>query len=137
MLRETLARKRALDGDDSLSVASSLAQLGRALRHRGDHAEAESCLRNALDTRRRMLDENHTARAWPAIQLALVLVEREAFVEAEALCREALAVYGAALGTENRQYREAQADLAFVVLTVRRLRKLLKTLVPEAGVEPA
>lgn len=31
----------------------------------------------------------------------------------------------------------AQADLAFVVLTVRRLRKLLKTLVPEAGVEPA
>ena len=31
----------------------------------------------------------------------------------------------------------AQSDLAFVVLTVRRLRKLLKTLVPEAGVEPA
>ncbi len=30
-----------------------------------------------------------------------------------------------------------QADLALVVLTVRGSRKLLKTLVPEAGIEPA
>ena len=30
-----------------------------------------------------------------------------------------------------------QADLALAPLTVRGLRKLLKTLVPEAGVEPA
>ena len=30
-----------------------------------------------------------------------------------------------------------QADLALVVLTVCKSRKLLKTLVPEAGIEPA
>ena len=92
MLRESLAMRRKVLGNDNPAVAISVNELGLLRRDQGRLAEAETLQREALALRRKLLRNDDTSLAASAENLAVVLCDQGKFAEAEGLAREGLAI---------------------------------------------
>ncbi len=134
--REALALRRRLSaGRDDAGVAESVLRLGRVLSQKGAHAAAEANFREALTLARRLDDRRTLAMALD--RYAILLLERDRAVEAEALLREALplqrALYGElhseigltlnnlGLAVQRRDYEAAEALFREAAALQRRL----------------
>jgi serine/threonine protein kinase/tetratricopeptide (TPR) repeat protein len=79
--------------------------------------KAEPMLRNALETRRNLLGNDHSLVAESLLNLAQVLVGEAKSAEAETLCREALAIRRKLFGEESPEAVAALNVLATTVYT--------------------
>lgn len=89
VLRECLARRRALFGDRNAHVAWTEADLGWLLHERGRDGEAEPLLRQALATLRERLGDSHLYVSEASQRLGAVLTGTGHLDEAEGLLRAA------------------------------------------------
>jgi serine/threonine-protein kinase len=105
LLEESLAKFRALYGDDHPEVATSKLALGVLYKDIGDVKAAEPLYRAALAVRRRELGPDHASIAEVLSELAYLLQTNGDNVGAEELFREALAM-------ERRVYPAGDAHVA-------------------------
>jgi serine/threonine-protein kinase len=126
MLREALALRRRLPGDDALEVAKSLQRLAAIISMRGDLAQAEGLNRQALQINRKRLGLRHRDTLRSEEALAQVLIQRSRLVmidparlaEAEQLLHHALAV-------QREILPQPHPDIALTVHDLALLRSLL------------
>jgi serine/threonine protein kinase len=90
MARGTLDLARSRLGEENLSVADALGQLGDALMHLGHLDQAEKLTRDALAIRLKLLGNERPAVASALNHLAAVLRGQARFSEAETIQRDAL-----------------------------------------------
>ncbi len=92
LLRESLAIKQSLLGDEHPEVAATLHDLGYLFWERGDHLAAEPLFREALAIRRTTEGDEHPKVAMELVSLICVLLAQDKYAAAEPLLHEALAV---------------------------------------------
>ena len=90
MLREVLALKRKLHGEEHPDVARNLARLSRLLADKGESRAALSLARSALPMLRKFLGERHPVIAETLVMMGEVLSRTGDFDEAEKAFRDAL-----------------------------------------------
>ena len=108
MARHTLQLARAHYGEEHVTVADALWQLGRALVFLRNASEAETVTRQAIAMQRRLRGENSTEEADSLCNLAWILCnqwepggdDQKKLAEAEPLVRAGLAIYRKRLGNE-------------------------------------
>ena len=93
LLREALAIRRNLIGDDSLEVAQSLTNLASVLVRNREFNQAEPLIQEAVVIRRKVLGDEHVATANTLNTLAVVLGRTGKCVDAEEAARESLDVF--------------------------------------------
>jgi serine/threonine-protein kinase len=98
VLREVLARRRQLLGEDHPQVQLSKVRLGFLLARRGKYTEAEPLYRDALEHYGRLWGEHHIQTLAAMNNLALLLADTGRAKEAEALFRHLLEVARPTLG---------------------------------------
>src|SRR6266568_1940392 len=115
MARENVQLARAQLGQQNALLADALAELGAAMRGRGNDAEAESIFREALFLYRK-LPGNHTKDiAWCLDELGSALGGQDKLVEAESLHREALETMKSVVGKEAPELATILNNLAILV----------------------
>ncbi len=114
-LREVLAARRKLFGDEHREVAAALNDLGVTLEYQLKLPEAEATQRQALAMRRKVLREPHVDVAESFLTLASVLWREAKLTEAEARNREAVAMYQKLLGNQNELTAKSLNNLATVL----------------------
>jgi serine/threonine-protein kinase len=112
LLREALATRRTVLGNEHLEVARSLHDLATVLRAKGDYAGAEALLGEALAIQRRGLGNEHVDVAKSLNSLGAVLLVKGDFTGAEALFREALALRRKLLGSEHPEVASIMTNVA-------------------------
>ncbi len=100
-LRESLAIRRRLFGEDHPSVANSLDGLGELMQAKGDLVSAEHIYIDALAIRRRLFEEGHPDLAASLVNLGSVLHQQQRNADAEPFLREALAIARPAFGEQH------------------------------------
>jgi eukaryotic-like serine/threonine-protein kinase len=115
LLRESLEIRKAVQGNESLDVATSLHRLATVLYRKDDYAGAEARYREALAVRRKLLGSEHPDVAQTLNFLALVRDEMGDYDGAEALLREALAMRRKLLGNEHEDVAMTLNGLAGVL----------------------
>jgi serine/threonine protein kinase/tetratricopeptide (TPR) repeat protein len=119
LLRQALAVRRRVLGDDHPAVAQCLNNLGVVLRQRGDYDGAEPLFDEALEMRRRQYaDGNHPEIAESLNNLALLHQERGRHPEAEKLLREAIAIQRSAEGGSGAELASLLANLGILLTEV-------------------
>lgn len=104
LFREALAMRRKVLGETHPTVADALANLGNFLKIRGNYEEPESLHREALEIRRKVYGSEHPIIAESMNNLGGFLIDKQnygkndkansdALIEAEALYRDALAIW--------------------------------------------
>ncbi len=101
LLRDGLAARRALLGDEHADVATSLNHLAKLLHQRGDLAQAEALFRESLAIRRRLFGEQHALVASSLHNVGATLRARGEFQAAEQTLRQAVAISRACLGDDH------------------------------------
>jgi eukaryotic-like serine/threonine-protein kinase len=104
LLERALKIRQEIFGNEDLTVAQSLNNLGVAKYRKADYGEAESLLREALRIRRKLLGNEHRDVAEALNGLGLVLFDLDRNTEAESLYREGLAMQRKLLGSEHQDY---------------------------------
>jgi serine/threonine-protein kinase len=102
-------------GEEHLDVATSHANLGRALAGSGDAKRAEPHLRRALELRRRGLSSAHPATAASLRDLGRLLTDLGELSEAESVLEESLRLHRRLFGEEHDDTAAACLDLARVL----------------------
>jgi eukaryotic-like serine/threonine-protein kinase len=92
LLRESLAMRRQLLGNEDAKVAVTLVELARTYRDRARGDDAEPLLREALAIRRKVHGNVHRETAVSLSDLAHLLRDRGQLAEAEALYRENVSI---------------------------------------------
>ena len=100
-LREVLAMRRSLFGDENPAVAESLNDLGVVLHGRGRLPESEATLRKALATWKRVSGNQSPGLAESLDNLGMVLLWEDKLDDAERVLREALAMQTKLAGEDN------------------------------------
>ena len=121
MAREVIRLGRTRLGGDPRVVADGLAQLGRALRKRGQMQEAEKVTLEALALRRQMYGNEHPDVALSLKSLGLIVWGRGDMLKPEALLREAVAIQKKLLGNEHEEVVDTLDCLAGVLRSQDRL----------------
>ena len=111
-----VAVARPLEPATGLSEAVVLANLARLRHRRGDEAEAESGLRDAIARKQRLLGADYAdnGRSYDRACLAEILVARGRLDEARTVAADALA-------DARARHPEAHPDIAFALATQARL----------------
>ena len=113
-LRESLAIRRRLFGEDHPTVANSLDGLGELMQAKGDPVSAERIYRDAFAIRRRLFEEGHPDLAASLVNLGSVLHLQERNADAEPFLREALAIARPAFGEQHGLVLDALSYLGVV-----------------------
>jgi tetratricopeptide (TPR) repeat protein len=100
-LREALAMRRKLLGDQHAAVADSLNDLGAVLHGQGRLAEAEAMLREAVAMRKRLPGNPGPGMAESLNNLGMVLLWQGKLAEAESVQREAVAMQTKLVSEDN------------------------------------
>jgi tetratricopeptide (TPR) repeat protein len=103
-------------GESSVRLLHGLHGLGTLLSHRGEHAEAERLLRQALAIRRSATGPDHPSVADELQNVAQALMRQGRLKEAEALSREALERSRRALGDRHGTVINARLPLLAQIL---------------------
>jgi tetratricopeptide (TPR) repeat protein len=101
MLKEQLAKRRELLGNEHPDVASSLNTLTLVLQRQGKLAEAETAVREALAIWRKRFGSEHISVTFSLGCLGGILQQQGKLPEAEAVVREDLAIRRKQLGNEH------------------------------------
>jgi tetratricopeptide (TPR) repeat protein len=88
LLREGLARRRELFGEDHPSTVGALANLALLLKKQGKLEEAEPLYRDVLARRRALFGDAHSSTLTSILNLAVLLQARGRFAEARDLLLE-------------------------------------------------
>jgi tetratricopeptide (TPR) repeat protein len=121
-LKEGLAIRQNLFGDEHLETATSFFHLAWLRQDQGDYAEAEQLYRKALTIRQKLLEKDHPVVAETLFNLGWLRAyqppdrpspERQA--EAEAIFREVLRIRRKRLGHDHRDVAFALTALASVL----------------------
>jgi len=112
LLREAVAIRRLLRGNDHAEVAQSLNNLGHVLKLKAEYAEAEATIREALTIRRELLGDVHPEVAQSINDLGDVLTRIGDYKAAETMFREALAMRRQLLGNMHPDTAQTLEDLA-------------------------
>jgi serine/threonine protein kinase len=113
LLREALATRRNLLGNEHPDVATSLYNLAAVLvMFQGNYAGAEQTAREALAIRRRVFGDEHKEVADSLDQLAGVLSDTRNYAEAEQLYHQALAINLKLFGDDHEQTMNTLHNLA-------------------------
>jgi serine/threonine protein kinase/tetratricopeptide (TPR) repeat protein len=100
--RAILIRREHL-GDDHPQTLSSLNSMGLLLTNKGDLADAEAYLREALDGSRRTLGDEHPDTLGHVLNTGLLLQAKGQLAESEAYFREALEGFRRVLGDDRSE----------------------------------
>jgi tetratricopeptide (TPR) repeat protein len=90
MLREALALRVGLFGEESEAVTDTLVELGYTLTYGSERTEAETVVRRALATRRKLFGEEHGKVAECYYVLGSILWTRQEIPEAEGMLEKSL-----------------------------------------------
>jgi tetratricopeptide (TPR) repeat protein len=115
LIRESLAIRRHVFGDENRETAVSKAELGRLLMRRGDLAAAEPLLRENVATTVHVLGPDHPNSAAAKTTLAQLLLIQGDLTGAEALIRESVDVNRRVFGPEGIEYAQALNTLGIAV----------------------
>ncbi len=115
LLERALQRRRELLGNDHLDVASSARALAELTVTRGQPAQAEALLREALGIQQAALRENEEVGT-TMLRLGYVLNSLSQYDSAETVYRRALALRQKLFGTNSIQVADARASLAHALL---------------------
>lgn len=107
-----LERTRALHGERHPDYADRLVTLSKTREAVGREVEAETLLRDALALRRRHLGARHDLTTATMLDLAMLLLQRKGYDEAETLARTALEARTALHGPESDEVATALDALA-------------------------
>ncbi len=116
LLRESLALRRKLLGNEDKDVAVTLVGLARVLNDTGRADEAEPYIRESLAIRRKVLGEEHRETSVSKSELGWLLMRRGDLAAAEPLLREALAIDMKALGRDHPNTASSQGNLALLLM---------------------
>jgi tetratricopeptide (TPR) repeat protein len=101
LLRQALAIRRKVLGEQHPDTATSLDNLAGNLYYQGKYPEAETLYRQALAINRKALGEQHLDTAQSLNNLAGNLRDQGKYAEAEPLLRQALASFRKVLGQQH------------------------------------
>ena len=102
MIREALAKNRAIYPNGHKEIAWNLSSLAQMLKARGNLQEAEQITRESLEMARKVFGSDHIEVTWRMGDLADVLRRRGRNDEAELLLRDVLAVAQRSYGDAHR-----------------------------------
>jgi len=111
LIRESLAKRRALYGPQHLEVAESLTNLGATLARTSDYADAERELRQALDIRRRLSGNQSEEVAATLSELAEVMAYKGEYDKGAPMIEEALSIRRRLYGEDHALVAESIAAL--------------------------
>lgn len=114
-LREALATRQRVLGDEHPDVATGMNNLATLLRLRGNHTEAEPLLRQTIAMRRRLFGEEHPEIASALNDFATLLQRQGKYDEAESVFRQALAMRRELYGEEHMQVAQALGNLGLIL----------------------
>ena len=100
-VREALATRHRVLGDEHRATLDSLNDLGALLEAQGRVGEAEEAYRRALGGRRRILGDRHPETHFSIDDLGTLLESQGRLAEAEPYYREVLASFRRAMGDEH------------------------------------
>jgi serine/threonine protein kinase len=115
LLKEALAMRRQVLGNDDPKVAITLVELARTYVDRGMAAEAEPLLRESLAIRRKAFGNVHREVAVSLNDLSQLLRERGDLAQAEALSRENVAISRKVLPGDHPNLGASLTNLAQVL----------------------
>jgi serine/threonine protein kinase/Flp pilus assembly protein TadD len=115
MHREALRLRRAVHGENDVSVGQTLNDLAITLKTRGNLSGAEALYREALGNARTNLGTNDEDYAIALVNLAVIQADRGELTEAERNNREALAVFRRASGGETKEVADTLDNLSSVL----------------------
>jgi tetratricopeptide (TPR) repeat protein len=115
LLEAALAGRRAVFGNDHVSVGESLDRLARLEREIGAGGDVEAMYREALAIKRSALGPSHASVALTLNNLANAIKDRGDFPAAEALAREALDMRRTLLGPDHPDVAESLHDLGSIL----------------------
>ncbi len=107
-------------GTESPAHAADLHLFGVVLDRRGDHAQAQARMREALELRRRLLGPEHREVAETLLTLADSLMAEERLVEAAELYGQALEILRGCFGESHGRVARIQQGLARLLLEAGR-----------------
>lgn len=118
LLRSSTSFTELRHGPDSPLLAEHLMDLGRALRGRDAHEEAEEVMQRALDIRIRSYGERDAGVAEIRDQISQLHYARGDYKQAETLCRRALEDRRRALGEDHPDVALSLNNLAVIRLAL-------------------
>jgi serine/threonine protein kinase len=116
LLKEALAMRRQVLGNDDAKVAITLVELSRTYMDRGRMDQSEPLLREALAIRRKVHGNVHRETGTSLSDLGGLLRERGDLVQAEALFRENLAIRRKVHPADHAEVATSLGNLARVLL---------------------
>jgi serine/threonine-protein kinase len=117
LLREALAMRRRLVGDDHMDIAHSLNNLGALLNLKGKPAEAEPLLRESLELCRKLRPGDHPIVAHVLDTLGWTLAVLKKFDESESMLSESFEIRRQRLGADH-------PDVARTAMNLGRMRSM-------------
>ncbi|MFC1573163.1 tetratricopeptide repeat protein [Candidatus Eisenbacteria bacterium] len=114
-LREALATRQRVLGNEHPDVATGLNNLATLLQLRGKHAEAEPLFRQTIAMRRRLFGEEHPEIASALNDYATLLQFQGKYAEAEPVFRQALALRRKLFGEEHMQVAQGLGNLGLIL----------------------
>jgi len=115
LLRESLAMKRRLLGDNHPEIARSLDNVAQVLQAKGDLEGADSAFRQALAMQRRLLGNEHPDVATTLNNLAYLSLTRGDLSAAVQLEKESLSVYRALFPGDNPEVARVMNRLGYML----------------------
>ncbi|MDZ4812109.1 MAG: serine/threonine-protein kinase [Pseudomonadota bacterium] len=141
LMRESIAAKILVYGDDNQSLDSARNNLALSLTSLGQYAEAEQLMRKVLTSRLKRYGPAHVNVAQTQLALAGLLQDTARASEAEPLWRNAHGTISAQLGTESRPAAMATMGLGRTLRDLGRydeaLQYLQQTAKTNAAIGPA
>lgn len=110
-LRESLAIRREIFGNDSPTLSVAMARLSRVHLYRGDYGQAEFEARRAIEIQERTLPKGHRNFAFSYVVIGLALTRNGKLADAEKFLREGLNLSLQKLGADDRNTGIAQSGL--------------------------
>jgi serine/threonine protein kinase/tetratricopeptide (TPR) repeat protein len=120
MLEKALELKKKIYGEDSLSVADALYNLGIVLDSQGRYDEAAADFRKALEIRSRKLGPDDPEVARSLNSLAINYWNQEKYAEAEPLFERSLAIKEKTLGPDHPDLANTLINLAILKHTQKK-----------------
>ncbi len=119
-LKEALATRRRVLGDDHPDVATGLHNLATLREMQGDYAEAERLVRQALSLRKAHLGEEHAGVVPGLVRLSTVHLMQGRFDDAETVGLEALRIAESAPAPDELAVAEALENLGNIYVQLGR-----------------